>query len=72
MQATAFPEIEPDGSVSTVQGWVYDISYRKFSERIQAQMLEDALENKRQTENFVSENDFSYYIATTADIAALD
>lgn len=54
VQATAFPEIDPDGSVTTVQGWVYDISYRKFSERIQAERLEDALENKRQTENFVS------------------
>jgi hypothetical protein len=53
LQSTAFPEIDPDGSVSTVQGWVYDISHRKFSERIQAQRLEDALENKRQTENFV-------------------
>lgn len=53
LQSTAFPEIDPDGTVSTVQGWVLDVSHRKFSERIQAQRLEDALENKRQTENFI-------------------
>ncbi|KAF2165007.1 hypothetical protein M409DRAFT_67675 [Zasmidium cellare ATCC 36951] len=51
--ATAFPEIEADGSVSTIQGWLTDISHRKFSEQLLSQRLEDALENKRQTENFI-------------------
>ncbi|USW57431.1 Putative PAS domain, signal transduction response regulator, receiver domain, CheY-like superfamily [Septoria linicola] len=51
--ATAFPEIESDGTISTVQGWLTDISHRKFSEQLLAQRLEDALENKRQTENFI-------------------
>ncbi|CAK3992061.1 Transcription factor SKN7 [Lecanosticta acicola] len=51
--ATAFPEVEPDGKVTTVQGWLTDISHRKFSENLVAQRLEDALENKRQTENFI-------------------
>lgn len=51
--ATAFPEIESDGTVASVQGWLTDISHRKFSEQLLAQRLEDALENKRQTENFI-------------------
>lgn len=51
--ATAFPEIEPDGKVATVQGWLTDISHRKFSENLLSQRLQDALENKRQTENFI-------------------
>ncbi|KXT06013.1 hypothetical protein AC579_846 [Pseudocercospora musae] len=51
--ATAFPEIEADGTVSTIQGWLTDISYRKFSQNVVSQRLEDALENKRQTENFI-------------------
>lgn len=51
--ATAFPEIGADGRVSAVQGWLTDISHRKFSEQLLAQRLEDALESKRQTENFI-------------------
>lgn len=53
--ATAFPEVEADGKVSSVQGWIEDISHRKFSENLLAQRLEDALENKRQSENFIGE-----------------
>ncbi|KAK5121772.1 hypothetical protein LTR85_004647 [Meristemomyces frigidus] len=51
--ASAFPDVDANGNVSTVQGWLTDISYRKFSERLSAQRLEDALEHKRQTENFI-------------------
>jgi PAS domain S-box-containing protein len=51
--ATAFPEIEAGGVVTSIQGWLTDISHRKFSEQLLAQRLEDALENKRQTENFI-------------------
>ena len=51
--ATAYPEVEADGTVSSVQGWLTDISHRKFSEHLLTQRLEDALENKRQTENFI-------------------
>ncbi|EME41035.1 hypothetical protein DOTSEDRAFT_74542 [Dothistroma septosporum NZE10] len=53
LMATGFPEIDADGSVATVQGWLTDISHRKFSENLLAQRLEDALENKRSTENFI-------------------
>jgi PAS domain S-box-containing protein len=51
--ANAYPEIEPDGTVTSVQGWLTDISHRKFTENLLAQRLEEALENKRQTENFI-------------------
>lgn len=51
--ATAFPELAADGTVTAVQGWLTDVSHKKFSESLLAQQLEDALENKRQTENFI-------------------
>lgn len=51
--ANAFPEISSEGKVVTVQGWLTDISHRKFTENLLSQRLEDALENKRQTENFI-------------------
>lgn len=51
--ANAFPEIDPEGKVATVQGWLTDISHRKFSENLLTQRLEDALETKRQTESFI-------------------
>jgi PAS domain S-box-containing protein len=50
---TAFPEIEADGKVNSIQGWLTNISHRKFSEKLLSQRLNDALENKRQTENFI-------------------
>lgn len=63
--ATAFPEIEPDGTVSSIQGWLTDISHRKFSEQLLAQRLEDALENKRQTENFIdmTSHEVTYFLS---------
>jgi PAS domain S-box-containing protein len=50
---TVFPEIESDGKVQTIQGWLTNISHRKLSEKLLSQRLNDALENKRQTENFI-------------------
>jgi PAS domain S-box-containing protein len=49
----AFPEIEADGKITSIQGWLTNISHRKFSEKLMSQRLNDALENKRQTENFI-------------------
>lgn len=51
--ANAFPDVDSDGKISSIQGWLTDISHRKFSEALLSQKLEDALENKRQTENFI-------------------
>lgn len=53
LMATSFPEIESDGRVSAVLGWVNDISAAKWADRLVAKRLEDALENKRQSENFI-------------------
>jgi signal transduction histidine kinase len=51
--ATSFPEVEPDGRVSVIMGWITDISKQKAAERLLSQRLEDALETKRQTEAFI-------------------
>jgi signal transduction histidine kinase len=51
--ATSFPEVEPDGRVSVIMGWITDISKQKAAERLLSQRLEDALETKRQSENFI-------------------
>nr|POE72269.1 hybrid signal transduction histidine kinase k [Quercus suber] len=51
--ANAFPEFGPDSKITTVMGWLIDVSHNKYSEKLAYQRLEDALENKRQTENFL-------------------
>lgn len=51
--ATSFPEVEADGRVSVIMGWITDISKQKAAERLLSQKLEDALETKRQSENFI-------------------
>jgi signal transduction histidine kinase len=51
--ATSFPEVEPDGRVSVIMGWITDISKQKAADRLLSQRLEDALETKRQSENFI-------------------
>ena len=51
--ASAAPDLDSDGNVLAVQGWLTDISHRKFSENLLAQRLADALETKRQSENFI-------------------
>lgn len=51
--ANAFPDVDSEGRISAVQGWLTNISHRKFAEALVSQKLEDALENKRQSENFI-------------------
>ena len=51
--ANAFPDVDHADNVASVQGWLTDISHRKFTENLLAQRLEDALENKRQSETFI-------------------
>ncbi|KAK5000384.1 hypothetical protein LTR66_000741 [Elasticomyces elasticus] len=53
MLATAYPELNDDGEIQSVQGWLTDVSHRKFSEQLLSQRLHDALETKRQSENFI-------------------
>ena len=51
--ANAFPDIGADGKVVNVMGWLTDISHQKLADKLQAQRLNEALENKRQSENFI-------------------
>jgi PAS domain S-box-containing protein len=51
--SNAYVDFDEDGSSRRVMGWLTDISAQKWSERLQAQRLEDALETKRQTEKFI-------------------
>lgn len=53
LQSSAFAERDADGNVIAVQGFVYDISIRKFTEKLLAERLEEALENKRQADRFI-------------------
>ncbi|KAK7525974.1 histidine kinase [Phyllosticta citriasiana] len=51
--ANAFPELDENGTAQKILGWLTDISHQKWSQHLQAQRLEDALETKRQSENFI-------------------
>lgn len=51
--ANAFPEVDPDGKVCAIMGWLENVSHRKFTEHLLAQQLQDALETKKQTERFI-------------------
>ncbi|KAF2177170.1 hypothetical protein K469DRAFT_742615 [Zopfia rhizophila CBS 207.26] len=50
---TASSEVDDHGEVVRVTNFVTDISRDKENEALQAQKLEDALETKRQSENFI-------------------
>ncbi|KAH0154604.1 histidine kinase, partial [Aureobasidium melanogenum] len=41
------------GAITSVQGWLLDVSPRKLNERLISEKLQDALENKRATETFL-------------------
>ncbi|KAK4574723.1 hypothetical protein LTR86_001564 [Recurvomyces mirabilis] len=51
--ASAFPEVDSSGAVVALFAWLMDISHQKLSNRVVAQRLEEVLEQKRQTENFI-------------------
>lgn len=50
---SAYPELSDSGEVKEIVGCVTDISRQKWGEGIQKQRTEDALESKRQLENFI-------------------
>lgn len=49
----AYPERGPDGEVKRIFGSVTDISTQKFAEELQKRRMEEAVELKRQQENFI-------------------
>ncbi|KAF4548226.1 ATPase-like protein 1 [Elsinoe fawcettii] len=53
LQGTAFAEKDEAGNVVAVQGFVTDISLKKFSERLLTERLEEALETKRSADRFI-------------------
>ncbi|PSK37256.1 Hybrid signal transduction histidine kinase K [Elsinoe australis] len=53
LQGTAFAEKDEHGNVVAVQGFVTDISLKKFSERLLTERLEEALETKRSADRFI-------------------
>lgn len=66
VEAISFPELDEEGRVITVMGWIYDISLRKLTEGLMAQRLEDALENKRASERFIVSSPFINLISVTS------
>lgn len=53
LQGTAVAEMDEDGNPVAVQGFVTEISMKKFSERLLAERLDEALETKRQADRFI-------------------
>jgi PAS domain S-box-containing protein len=51
--ASSFPEKTLDGKLKSIFGSVTDISTQKFAEGLQKKRMEEAMEMKRQQENFV-------------------
>ncbi|KAG6008768.1 hypothetical protein E4U21_003966 [Claviceps maximensis] len=50
---SAFPEKEPDGTLKSIFGCITDISSQKWAEKVQNERREEAVELKRQQENFI-------------------
>lgn len=53
LQSTGFAERDDEGKITAVQGFVSEISMKKFSERLLSERLEEALENKRSADRFI-------------------
>ncbi|KAI9705907.1 MAG: hypothetical protein M1836_005313 [Candelina mexicana] len=51
--ASAYPETEEDGSLKRVFGTITNISEQKWAEDVQKRRMEEAVELKRQQENFI-------------------
>lgn len=50
---SAYTELDADGNLREVVGCVTDISRQKWAEGLERQRVQDALESKRQLENFI-------------------
>ncbi|KAL9099088.1 MAG: hypothetical protein Q9163_005358 [Psora crenata] len=51
--ASAFPDQNPDGSLRMIFGSITDISQQKWAEHFEKRRMEEAVEMKRQQENFI-------------------
>ncbi|UKZ75397.1 hypothetical protein TrVFT333_003082 [Trichoderma virens FT-333] len=50
---SAFPEKDADGNLTSIFGCITDISSQKWAEKVQNERREEAVELKRQQENFI-------------------
>ncbi|KAH7062972.1 hypothetical protein BKA63DRAFT_189888 [Paraphoma chrysanthemicola] len=53
VQSTSLPQLDEDGQVMSIMGTLFDISQFKWAESVQRRRVEEALEAKRQQENFI-------------------
>lgn len=53
MFTVLYPELGLHGDVEAVNGWCHDTSLQKWSQKVQARRLEDALESERQKEKYI-------------------
>ncbi|KAJ4349146.1 hypothetical protein N0V95_004841 [Ascochyta clinopodiicola] len=53
VQSSNHPEVDKSGKVLSILGTLFDISQFKWAETVQRQRTEEALEAKRQQENFI-------------------
>ena len=51
--ASAYPEVDSDGNVQVIFGSITDISQQKWAEHFEKRRMEEAVEMKRQQENFI-------------------
>ncbi|EOA83727.1 uncharacterized protein SETTUDRAFT_155095 [Exserohilum turcica Et28A] len=53
VQSSSYPELDESGKVISIMGTLFDISQFKWAESVQRRRIEEALEAKRQQENFI-------------------
>ncbi|KAF1843299.1 uncharacterized protein K460DRAFT_432912 [Cucurbitaria berberidis CBS 394.84] len=53
VQSSSYPELNGSGKVMSIMGTLFDISQFKWAESVQRRRIEEALEAKRQQENFI-------------------
>lgn len=53
LESTIFPETAEDGSCTSVFGSLTEISHQKWAENLQKRRLNEAIEAKRASENFI-------------------
>ncbi|GAM86488.1 hypothetical protein ANO11243_045020 [Dothideomycetidae sp. 11243] len=51
--SSTYPEIDNEGNISGWVGVLFDVSHLKWAERVQELRMEEAVEAKRQQENFI-------------------
>ncbi|KAJ4363008.1 hypothetical protein N0V83_010126 [Neocucurbitaria cava] len=53
VQSSSYPELDESGKVISIMGTLFDISQFKWAESVQRRRIKEALEAKRQQENFI-------------------